>query len=477
MTEPVVNAPCGPVRGVERPNSLAFLGIPFAEAPLGALRFQAPVRRAPWSDVRDATEYGATPQRRTMFPDSTIPEPIRPGDDTLNLNVFTPTTDASAKLPVHVYIHGGGYTYGSHVGSWFDGKTYNVDGIVMVTISYRLGFDGFGWIEDAPRNRGLLDMVCALEWVRDNIAAFGGDPSQVTISGQSAGGGAVLSLLSMPKAQWLFHRVIAHSPVIGAASTTQHEADGRAFAALAKVEPTLAGWTALSEEQVLDVQFEQAMSSRGIHPMAATLASESTAVCDVALGWGPAMDPATLPMPPHQAWAEGFNTHVDLIVGATADEFIMPPLSPSTDVIREWLASAPISAELKDYTLAALDAGSPDAIGRLATAVMFRRNVLRIAAARAKGGGRTWIYDFQQASSVTGMSGHCLELPFTWNCLADAHAIKVLGPDQPQELADTMHGAWVAFTRTGEPGWHEGSGRVFGGHGSRVAFADVASLA
>lgn len=477
MNAPVVHAPCGPVLGIARPGSLAFLGIPFAEAPLGALRHRAPVRRAAWAGVRDATEFGATPQRRTMYAEATIPEPIRPGEDILNLNVFTPTTDAAARLPVHVYIHGGGYAFGSHVGSWFDGRTYNVDGIVMVTISYRLGFDGFGWIADAPRNRGLLDMVCALEWVRDNIAAFGGDPAQVTISGQSAGGGAVLSLLSMPKAQGLFHRVIAHSPVLGITTAEHHEALGRDFAALAGVEPTLVGWSSLTEERVLDVQFAQAQSARGIHPMVGRLETEPTALCEVEMDWGPAMDPETIPVPPHEAWALGFNREVEVLVGATADEFMMPPLSPPATAIREWLDSVPFSSELKAYALGQLDSGSPDAIGRLATVVMFRRNVLRIAAARARGGARTWTYDFQQQSSVTGMSGHCLELPFTWNCLEDAHAIKVLGPDQPQALADAMHGAWVAFTRTGEPGWHEGTGRVFGGHGSRVAFADVAALA
>lgn len=477
MNAPIVHAPCGSVVGLERPGSLAFLGIPFAEAPVGALRFQAPVRRAAWSEVRDATEYGATPQRRTMFAESTIPEPIIPGEDTLNLNVFTPTTNADAKLPVHVYIHGGGYTYGSHAGSWFDGRAYNRDGIVMVTISYRLGFDGFGWIEDAPSNRGLLDMVCALEWVHDNIAAFGGDPLCVTISGQSAGGGAVLSLLSMPSAVGLFHRVIAHSPVIGIARTEQHEANGRAFAERAGVQATIAGWSALSEEEVLDVQFAQAMSSRGIHPMVGSLESEPTALCDVAMGWGPAMDAATIPVAPHQAWAEGFNRDVELIVGATADEFMMPSLSPPASAIRQWLASAPLSADLKAYAMDAMEQDSPDPLGRLATAVMFRRNVLRIAKARAAGGGRTWTYDFQQPSSVTGMAGHCLELPFAWDCLADSHAVKVLGAGQPQALADAMHGAWVALTRTGEPGWLEGTGRVFGGNGARVAFEDVAALA
>lgn len=156
---------------------------------------------------------------------------------------------------------------------------------------------------------------------------------------------------------------------------------------------------------------------------------------------------------------------------------MMPPLSPPATAIREWLETVPLSADLKAYTLEAIENGSPDPMGRLATAVMFRRNVLRIAAARAAGGGRTWLYDFQQPSAVTGMAGHCLELPFTWDCLDDPHAIKVLGMGQPQELADSMHSAWVAFTRTGEPGWQQGTGRVFGGHGAGVAFEDVAALA
>ena len=476
MTQPVVSAPCGTMRGIARENSLAFLGVPFAEAPVGERRFLAPVRRAAWTGVRDSAEYGATPQRRTLFADSTIPEPIIPGDDTLNLNVFTPTLDAAAQLPVHVYIHGGGYTFGSHVGSWFDGNAYNRDGVIVVTISYRLGFDGFGWIADAPKNRGLLDMVCALEWVRDNIAAFGGDPSNVTISGQSAGGGAVLSLLSMPLAQGLFHRVIAHSPVIGIATEAQHETVGREFAAGAGIEPTLAGWQSLTEEQVLDAQFEQAMSGQGIHPSVGSLASEPTALCEVSMGWGPAMDSATIPVAPHQAWATGFNRDVELLVGATADEFVMPPLAPPAAAVRDWIASVAFSPQLRQYALAQVDNGSPDPIGRLATTVMFRRNVLRIARARAAGGGPTWCYDFQQASTVSGLSGHCLELPFTWDCLADPHAVKVLGADQPQALADLMHGVWVAFARTGEPGWPEGTGRVFGGSGSRVAFEDVAGL-
>ncbi len=476
MSAPIVNAPCGPVAGIERPGSLAFLGIPFAEAPVGALRFAAPVPRARWAEARGATQYGATPQQRAPFAAPAIPEPIIAGDDILNLNVFTPMADTSVKLPVHVYIHGGGYIGGSHVGSWFDGATYNRDGIVVVTVAYRLGFEGFGWIADAPRNRGMLDMVCALEWVRDNISAFGGDPTRVTISGQSAGGGAVLTLLSMPAAQGLFHAVIAHSPVIGAASVAEHEAIGRQFAAKAGVETSVAGWSTLSKEQVLDLQFADMLAAVGIHPMASNLATELTAVCEITMTWGPALDPETLPVPPHVAWAAGFNRSVHVLVGSTADEFMMPPLAPPAEKVRDWLDTVDLDPRLKAFTLGQLESGSVDAMGRLATAVMFRRNVLRIAAARRAGGAATWMYDFVQPNTINGMAPHCSELAFAWDCLDDPWVTKVQGPNQPQALADEMHGAWAAFVRAGEPGWAEGTGMVFGGDGSRTAYADVASL-
>ena len=185
--------------------SAAFLGIPFAQAPVGDLRFAAPVPPEPWEGIRDALEYGATAQRGD--PGITlIPEPSVPGESTLNVNVFTPAPgETDAALPVLVYIHGGGYTAGSPASPWYDGRAFNRDGVVTVSVSYRLGFDGFGHIPGAPSNRGVRDWIAALEWVRDNIAAFGGDPSRVTIAGQSAGGGAVLTLLGMPAAQHLFH--------------------------------------------------------------------------------------------------------------------------------------------------------------------------------------------------------------------------------------------------------------------------------
>lgn len=478
---PVINAPCGPVRGVTRPGSFAFLGIPFAEAPVGDLRFAAPVPKAPWSEVFDATEFGATPQRRSPFLVSTIPEPVIAGTDTLNLNVFTPTLAEHAELPVHVYIHGGGYIGGSHVGAWFDGATYNRDGVIVVTISYRLGFEGFGWIADAPRNRGLLDMVCALEWVRDNIRAFGGDPAKVTIAGQSAGGGAVLALLSMPMASGLFRGVIAHSPVIGIASVAEHESRGRDFAARLGVQSTVAAWSAVSEDAVLDAQFAMMKEGDPTHPMAGNMKSTVTAVGEVSMGWGPALDDETFPVAPWTAWREGLNRDVRVVVGATRDEFIFPPAAPTAEVARAWLLASGLPQPLIDFGIARIEAGDPDPLGRLATAIMFRLNVLDTADVRTEAGGRAWIYDFAQPSALNGMAMHCLELPFTWNCLQAEGAETVLGPGAPQELADEMHAAWVRFIQTGDPGWPQYdaglAGALFGGgDATRTAYDDVREL-
>ena len=481
---PVVHAPCGPVRGIARPGSFAFLGIPFAKAPIGERRFGAPEPMPSWTEPRDATRFGATPQRRSPWPTSTIPEPIIPGEETLNCNVFTPTPDPMAALPVHVYIHGGGYIAGSHVGAWFDGATYNRDGVIVVTVSYRLGFDGFGWIADAPANRGLLDLVRALTWVQENIAAFGGDPAQVTISGQSAGGGAVLSLLAMPSAAGLFRAAIAHSPVIGIATRAQHEASGRRLAASAGVEPTRAGWSSLSEEQLLDVQYDDMhkadeVAERLGHPQVRNLATVADALCEVVSMWGPAIDADTLPTPPYAAWAMGAAREVPLLIGATLDEFVSPDGSQAS------LDAVALEPQVRAHGERLVAAGEADPIGRIAGDVMFRRSVLEVAAARARGGAHTWLYDFAYRGGVSGLAGHCHELPFTWDALSADGVSATLGAPPPQELADAMHGAWVSFMTHGDPGWPETGdavrGRVFGGAGDAqgsgdAVFVDVRSI-
>jgi para-nitrobenzyl esterase len=206
----------GRLRGARDGAALRFLGIPYALPPSVAGRFAAPVPHPRWDGVRDALAYGATspqPDRGVTL----IPEPLIPSDNELNLNVFSPSL-GDAGLPVLVWIHGGGFFGGGNASPWYRGGPFARDGIVLVSINYRLGFSGFPEAPGAAVNRGVRDWVRALEWVQENIAAFGGDPSKVTIGGQSAGGGACAALLGVPAARGLFRGAICMS---GGAALTQ----------------------------------------------------------------------------------------------------------------------------------------------------------------------------------------------------------------------------------------------------------------
>ncbi|MFD1046494.1 carboxylesterase family protein, partial [Kibdelosporangium lantanae] len=199
MSEVVVTR-AGTVRGVVAGEVRVFKGIPFAASPKsGPNRFRPPRPVVPWEGVRDAREYGPTaPKAPYPAPiDRYVPEVEIPGDDYLNLNVWTPSSGEG--LPVMVFLHGGGFANGSNSIPLYDGTGFARDGVVMVSVNYRLGTEGFLYLEDGGHaNLGLLDQVAALEWVRDNIAAFGGDPARVTVFGESAGAISIAMLLAMP---------------------------------------------------------------------------------------------------------------------------------------------------------------------------------------------------------------------------------------------------------------------------------------
>ena len=467
---PLVQTTAGKVLGIWRGPSAAFYGIPFAQPPVGELRFAAPEPALPWDGELDASAPGATPQRRPFGPVTTIPEPSFPGDSTLNANVFTPAPgDTTAQLPVLVWIHGGGFFAGSPSSPWYDGISYNRDGIVTVSLSYRLGFDGFGWIADAPTNRGVRDWVLGLEWVRDNIAAFGGDPSRITIAGQSAGGTAVIALLSSPAAQGLFARVIAHSGAGLSQSLAESERIGRGFAAAAGVEPTIAGWSALTEDELLDAQTAYMAPSGPPPASAAAYVATTLASRGVRLPFVPTFGDDVLPHGVVDAIRRGIGADKDLLSGTVAHEFTMGTLA----FAEEWAGTDPVAAlaegglptdVARAYVAAYPELGSPALkIGQLGTDLSFRIPTLNWSDAR---GRRTWTYDFRWASPTLGMAFHCLELPFTWDCLSAEGVTDVAGPNPPQDLATAMHTAWVRFISTGEPGWAEWDGHnpyVFGG--------------
>lgn len=202
----------GKVRGRVVDRVAAFLGIPYAAPPFGAHRFRAPAPVEPWEGVRDALEFGPTAPQRPYRPplDRLIPDVRIPGEDCLTLNVWTPDA-GGGPLPVMVWIHGGSLRNGSAAMPLYDGRAFARDGVVLVSVNYRLGVEGFGVFPDAPDNRGLLDQIAALTWVRDNITAFGGDPANVTVCGESAGAISIAALTVSPRAAGLFHRAVLQS--------------------------------------------------------------------------------------------------------------------------------------------------------------------------------------------------------------------------------------------------------------------------
>lgn len=471
--DPVVRITPGEVRGFWRGDSAAFLGIPFAQAPVGDLRFAAPVPPEPWDGVRDAVAYGATAKREKPGEKTLIPEPAVAGESTLNVNVFTPAPGREdADLPVLVYIHGGGFTEGSPASPWYDGAAFNRDGVVTVTISYRLGFDGFGHIAGAPSNRGVRDWLAALEWVQTNVAAFGGDPSRVTIAGQSAGGGAVLTLLGMPAAQGLFHAAWALSPALGDVPGERARTLAAKLANLAGVPATRDGFASVDEATLTGLQ------ERAGRPASTDRLAFVHALLEDGLTWGPMIDGDFITRPTIDSLRAGVGADIPLVIGATDDEFTMV-----TDGAKNLLRLIPASlalgrlnvdARARKAYLAANAAqrrkGTAAVLGRYVSDVVFRSVVARTAEAR--GGERTWVYRFSWTSPTIGWACHCLDVPFWFDCL-DAEAVPALaGDDPPRALAAALHGAAAALVRDADPGWPawsaaSGTTRVFGGDPSR----------
>ncbi|WP_259460009.1 carboxylesterase/lipase family protein [Microbacterium sp. AG1240] len=448
----------GTVRGTRRADgSEAFLGIPYAEPPYGDLRFAAPQPRAAWSGVREADSFGATPQRRTLSEITTIPEPSIPGDDVLNLNVFTPAADGGGALPVMVWIHGGGYVAGSPASPWYDGRSFARDGVVTVVPSYRLGFDGFGWLPDAPLNRGVLDLILALEWVQQNISRFGGDPERVTIAGQSAGGGAVMTLLTMPRAQALFRSAISVSgvpsdvPLEGARQTALR------MAAELGVPATAAGFASVDEAALIAAQgwgedMTDNPGSRGI--------LRAMAKMDGTLPFGPIVDGDLHPTDVDTALAEGRGADKPLLVGATLEEF-GSFFASNVEMFHDVEAAEALDLLGADahtaerYAQALSDLPTAILAGRWVTDVMFRERIVRWVESRRS--APTWVYDFTWRSGTSGAAEHCLDVPFAFDVLDAPEVARVAGPDAPQSLADAVHAAYVAFITHGDPGWERTS--------------------
>ncbi|SDI81103.1 para-nitrobenzyl esterase [Frankineae bacterium MT45] len=458
----IVEIEQGRLRGVTVDGVRSFKGIPYAAPPFGTRRFQAPAPAAGWDGERDASQYGPTvPKPPYPSPiDEILPEPSIEGDDVLNLNVWTPVGAAGDALPVFVWIHGGAFVNGTGAVSAYDGSRFARDGVVCVTINYRLGADGFLLIDGAPANRGLLDQIAALEWVQRNIAAFGGDPEQVTIGGESAGAMSVTTLLALAPARGLFRAAITESGaghhVHSAATAAKITA---ALASRLGVEATVEGFDSVA---IPDLMQAQATLARDIALMPDP--GQWGEVAANMMAFEPCIDGEFITQLPVQALAAGDSSGVRLLTGTNTDEhtlFLVP--SGIEDAVNDQALLYILGSLGADApsAVAAYRDGLPDATdGQLFTAALtdwfFRIPAVRVAEGRAGQGSDTYMYEFAWRSPQYDgrlAATHALEIGFAFDNLDDANLVPAAGPNPPQSLADTMHAAWVSFIKTGEPGW------------------------
>jgi para-nitrobenzyl esterase len=481
VAEPVVRTAAGQVRGRAENGIAVFRGIPFAQPPVGRLRFAAPEPARPWDGVRDAAMFGPPPPQSGFLPIPMPPlAPAADPDDWLTVNVFSPDLGA-AGLPVMVWIYGGAYRFGSSGATGYDGGPLAGSGVVVVTFNHRVGVEGYAYLPGVPANRALLDQVAALRWVRENIAAFGGDPGRVTVFGESAGAGAIASLLVMPAAEGLFRRAIAQS-VPGTFFSTALAADATAaIAQAAGLPPTAEAFAAAD-------------------PARLAAAADAVRTADHADRWGPVggtgvpfspvVDGEVLPVAPWQAVASGTARGVDLIAGHNRDEYrLFTAMAQLRGTITDAMAARALRALAGPdgeaaYREAYPGAGAEELFELVHSDWLFRMPTLHLAQAHAAAGGRTFLYEVSYPASQGDLGAcHAIEVPLVFGVWEGLGQL-LFGPEPPASavaLGEQMRAQWTAFARDGDPGWPAYSvgrrlTRVFDDPPAVVPYPERASL-
>lgn len=463
---PTVTVSSGVLRGRAVTGAHAFLGIPYAAAPFGPRRMRPPQPAPPWSGTRDATAYGPTAPKGD-YPAavrSLLPEVVIPGDECLNLNVWTPDPAASG-LPVLVWIHGGSFANGSGSLPEYDGTAFARDGIVCVTINYRLAAEGFLHLDHGPdngtANLGLRDQVAALQWVQENIAAFGGDPGRVTVAGESAGAMSIATLLSMPMADGLFAQAILQS---GSTTATLTAEDGQLVARnLAEALGVPAHRDAITDVP-LDTLVRTAADLVEQVQTGAPDPARWGRVAATRLPFAPIVDGTVLPAAPLDAITAGHGSGVRLLIGSNRDEarLALVAMGAISRIDQAALESAVAGYGLPARALATYRAHRPDAgPGDLLAAIMtdgtYGIPAVRVAEARARTAPTgTWVYRFDHpdAHQNNGFgAAHAVEIPFVFDTIHGATTHLLIGDTPSRAVADTAHGAWVSFITHGTPGW------------------------
>lgn len=456
---PEVRVEAGRLRGSREAGVAVFRGIPFAEPPVGALRFAAPRPVRGWSGVREAVAYGPPPPQAGVFGMDALAQDTA-GDDWLTVNVWSPEPVAGAGLPVMVWIQGGAYLFGTAALPEYDGGRLARDGgVVVVTFNYRVGFEGFGQIEGAPANRGLLDQVAALAWVRDNVRVFGGDPDRVTVFGQSAGGGSIAALLAMEGAAGLFRRAVVQSAQGTFFSRELAAEISAACAAELGLRPTRADLSGVDPRR-LPAAGDAVAAAMDRHAGRWGLPAHRT------IPFSPVIDGEVLAVTPWQALADGAGRDVELLVGHTRDEQrLFTALDGLLGAVSEEQAAAALQVFAPGPDGArryreAFPAAGPDELYELVHSDwLFRMPTLHLAEAQTAAGGRAHVYELiWPAPGMGGAFGAChgLDVPLVFGNLDRGQPAALIGEApsaQAQALSARMRAAWASFAAHGDPGW------------------------
>ena len=453
----------GKVAGYIQDGVTIFKGIPYAKAN----RFEAPIQADSWEGIRSCRQYGpVSPQgARSGWANDEIAFAFNwndgvQGEDCLRLNVWTPALD-SRKRPVMVWLHGGGYSAGSgqELPSYDGTSLAFAEDVVVVSINHRLNVLGFldlsayGEKYAKSANAGLLDIVASLKWVRDNIAAFGGDPSNVTIFGQSGGGGKVTTLLATPCAKGLFHKAIVQS---GSMLRTMESKYSRKIG-IATVRNL--GLDASSIDKISEVPYGELLAA-GEKAIAQVKAeADRDGVASFIFGWAPTVDGAVLPSQPFDPQAPAISADIPMIIGTTRHEFSMTTYVPALrnagreEVIGILKGRYGEGTERFLELFAKAYPGSKPA-DMLDADFVFRPGAIEQALRKSlQGAAPVYMYMFNWESPVLDgilRSTHCMEIPFVFNN-ADRHASMTGGGAQAMELASKMSHCWAEFARCGKP--------------------------
>ena len=424
--------------GVDR-----YLGVPYAAPPFGKRRFAKPEPVEPWAEPRDASEFGPT-SPQTPYPGrigTILPSIDRPGEDILTANVWAPS-DAMSRdregLPVVLWVHGGAFERGGAALGIYDGTSFARDGVVFVSINYRLGAEGFSVLEGVPRNLGLEDVAAGLRWVHDEIRAFGGDPARITVMGESAGGSLVAALLARPDSRELIAGAIVQS---GPTSADHAEKSGELSSDLAKrlgVPATKEGFASVEPQQLLRVRQEQVGGK---------------SILSGAPAYVLTLDEDTLPVTP----AEGLESaRQPVLIGANTQEYRLwfaPEALAAIGGLKFWIATKALKISKQAVAAYRQDwqgSNRGEVLGQLITDRLLRGPAILAARNRTS---PTYAYEFTWRTPKHGLGAtHALELGFVFDALNTGDA-KMMADHAPQSLADQMHADWVRFIKTGDAGW------------------------